>query len=431
MSYKLRYDKIEFDVKLKDENIKEVLESNDLGLTKKTPKEHIKDALDNPIGSDKLNKKIDKDDKVCIIISDITRKWQSSKMYLPILVDELNKAGVKDDDITILSATGTHRKQTEEEHKELIGELYGRIEIIDHVCTDDENMVYMGTTSHGTPIKLNKVAVNADKVIITGGVVYHFLAGFGGGRKSIVPGIAARETIMKHHSLSLNEGLGSGSNPFVRSANMSETNPFHTDLMEAAEMLKPAFLLNVVVDGDFNIIKAFAGDYVEAHKEACKMVDEMEGVYINKKYPFVIATAGGFPKDINLYQGSKTLCNVMEIIEDNGTAIILFKCGEKFGDEDCEKQIKGYDNMYDREVALRNDFSIGAYVGYLFADFADKYNLILVTSIPKEEFKNTKAYVATTLDEALEIAKDLNGGSLDMETALLPHGANTLPKIRK
>ncbi|MFR6312537.1 nickel-dependent lactate racemase, partial [Anaerofustis stercorihominis] len=279
MSYKLRYDKIEFDVKLKDENIKEVLESNDLGLTKKTPKEHIKDALDNPIGSDKLNKKIDKDDKVCIIISDITRKWQSSKMYLPILVDELNKAGVKDDDITILSATGTHRKQTEEEHKELIGELYGRIEIIDHVCTDDENMVYMGTTSHGTPIKLNKVAVNADKVIITGGVVYHFLAGFGGGRKSIVPGIAARETIMKHHSLSLNEGLGSGSNPFVRSANMSETNPFHTDLMEAAEMLKPAFLLNVVVDGDFNIIKAFAGDYVEAHKEACKMVDEMEGVY--------------------------------------------------------------------------------------------------------------------------------------------------------
>lgn len=429
--YKLKYAKTEFDVNLKDEQIKEVLHSNSVNLEDKTPVQLVNEALDNPIDSERLENKIKAGEKICIVISDITRKWQSSKMYLPILVQRLNKIGVKNDDITILSATGTHRRQSEEEHKELIGAMYGKVKIVDHVCTDEENLVYMGTTKRGTPVKLNKIAVEADKVIITGGVVYHFLAGYGGGRKSIVPGIAARETIMKNHSLSLNPGLGNGSNPNVRSASFDENNPFHADLMEAAAMIKPDFLLNVVVDSSYNIIKAFAGDYITAHRSAAKLVDAMEGVYVKKKYPLVVATAGGFPKDINLYQTSKTICNVLEILEDKGTAIVLSCCNEKFGDEDCKRLLTQYDSMYDREVALRDDFSIGAYVGYLFADMADKYNLIMVTDITKEEMGKNDIHVATTLDEAFEIARQLNGGNIDnLETVLLPHGANTLPKFK-
>ena len=105
----------------------------------------------------------------------------------------------------------------------------------------------MGTTTRGTPVWLDKRALACDKIILTGGVVYHFMAGFGGGRKSVLPGIAGRETIMKNHNLALNPGIGSGSNPNVRSANMNETNPVHADMMEACSMANPTFLVNVVV----------------------------------------------------------------------------------------------------------------------------------------------------------------------------------------
>ena len=151
----------------------------------------------------------------------------------------------------------------------------------------------------------------------------------------------------------------------VRSANLTGSNPFHADMAEAAELAKPCFLLNVVADGDFNIIRAFAGDYIEAHAAACKLVDDIDGVYVEERTPLVIASAGGYPKDINLYQTSKTLSNARAVVADGGTMILLSECRESFGDADCARQICGFDNMLDRERDLRENFSIGAYVGFL------------------------------------------------------------------
>lgn len=244
---------------------------------------------------------------------------------------------------------------------------------------------------------LNAHAMACDKLILTGGAVYHFLAGYGGGRKYVLPGIAGRETIMKNHNLALNEGFGSGSNPMVRSANLTGSNPFHADMAEAAELAKPCFLLNVVADGDFNIIRAFAGDYIEAHAAACKLVDDIDGVYVEERTPLVIASAGGYPKDINLYQTSKTLSNARAVVADGGTMILLSECRESFGDADCARQICGFDNMLDRERDLRENFSIGAYVGFLFCESAERYRFIMVTDIPKEKFANTKIHAVKTL----------------------------------
>ena len=155
------------------------------------------------------------------------------------------------------------------------------------------------------------------------------------------------------------------------------------------------------------------------------------GVYVDERADLVIASAGGFPKDINLYQTSKTLSNSKIMIADGGTMIILSECSEGFGNQDCEDQIVKFTNMEEREKALRADFSIGGFVGYDFSDTAERYNMILVTEIPAEKFKNTKIHVVKTLDEAIRVAKELNDGSIDdMKVALLPHGANTLPKYR-
>ena len=344
-------------------------------------------------------------------------------------MERLNRAGIPDEDILILCATGTHRRQTEEEHISLVGEdLYRRIRFIAHQCDDKEHLTYMGTTSRGTPVWLNSYAMACDKLILTGGVVYHFLAGFGGGRKSIVPGIAGRETINTNHNNALNPGLGSGSNPRVCNGNMGADNPFHNDLMECAAMAKPAYLINVIVDDNYQIVGAFAGDWRKAHEAAAKVVEQLDGVPIPRRAPLVIASAGGYPKDINLYQTSKLLSNALAAVAPGGTLILLSQCREGFGDPDCEEQICGHETMEEREKALRANFSIGGFVGFLFAETAEQYHLILVTDIPDTQFAHTKIQVARTLDEALALAARCNGGSLEgVETILMPHGGSTFP----
>ena len=425
----MKYSDTEFSVALDPQQVVAEVHANTVELPQRTVREHIEYALNHPIGAGPIEEAVQAGDKVCILISDVTRRWQQPSTYLPILVERLNRAGIPDEDILILCATGTHRRQTEEEHISLVGEdLYHRIRFLDHQCDDKEHLTYMGTTSRGTPVWLNSYAMACDKIILTGGVVYHFLAGFGGGRKSVVPGIAGRETINTNHNNALNHGLGSGSNPRVCNGNMGEDNPFHSDLMECAAFAKPAYLLNVIVDDNYQIVGAFAGDWREAHKAAAKVVEQLDGVSIPRRAPLVIASAGGFPKDINLYQTSKTLSNALAAVAPGGTMILLSQCREGFGDPDCEAQICAYDTMEEREKALRADFSIGGFVGFLFAETSENYHLILVTDIPKERFGRTKIQVAQTLDEAMALAGQWNGGSLDgVETVLMPYGGSTFP----
>ena len=425
----MKYSDTAFPVHLDPGQVVAELHANAVDLPKRTVREHIEYALDHPIGAGPIEEAVQAGDKVCIIISDVTRRWQQPSTYLPILVERLNRAGIPDEDILILCATGTHRRQTEEEHISLVGEdLYRRIRFIDHQCDDKEHLTYMGTTSRGTPVWLDKRALECDHIILTGGVVYHFMAGFGGGRKSILPGIAGRETIMKNHNLALNPGLGSGSHPEVRSANMTAANPVHADMMEACSMAAPTFLLNVVVDDEQKIIGAFAGNWVTAHRAACDLVDRLYGVPAHEKTPLVIASAGGYPKDLNFYQTIKTLCNALEVSQEGGTIILVTKSEEGFGNEDTRRLIADYPNMLEREKALRADFSIGAFIGYLFAQTGESRNLIAVTDIPQEQFGTARIHTVKTLDEALALSRSLNGGQ-DLRVTLLPHGANTLPKL--
>ena len=420
----------EFPVNLPDELIAAELESNKIDLPAGTVADHIHDALNHPIDSAPLKELVKPGEKICVIISDVTRRWQSPETYIPILIEELENAGVKDDDILIISATGTHRRQTVEEHKGLVTEaVYDRIKIVDHVCTDEENLKYVGTTTRGTPVWLDKRALECDHIILTGGVVYHFMAGFGGGRKSILPGIAGRETIMKNHNLALLPGLGAGANPNAHCANLTAENPVHSDMMEACAMVNPTFLINVVVDDNQKIVAAFAGNWKTAHEAACHLVDQMYGVPVKEKAPQVIGSAGGYPKDMNFYQTIKTLCNVLEVVEDGGTIILVTDSTEGYGNDDTKHQIADLPTLLDREKELRSDFSIGAFIGYQFAASAEKYHLIVVTSMKQEDFGYSKIHAVKTLDEALELSRKLNGGK-NLRTILMPHAANTLPKLK-
>ena len=426
----MKYGDKEFSVELGSGLIAAELHSNTVALPKKSALEHINEALDNPSGSPRLEEMLKPGQTVCIVVPDSTRLWQSPNVYVPAVVARLNKCGIRDADIRILTATGSHRPMSREEHIAIVSEdIYNRIGVVDHKCRESADMVKAGVTSHGTEVWFNRHAMECDHIILTGGVVYHFLAGYGGGPKYLLPGIASYETIQRHHNLALNKGFGSGSNAAVRSANMENSNIFHTDLEEAALLAKPSFLLNVVVDDNYNIIKAVAGDMVQAHREACSLVDAIDGVNVAERTPLVIASAGGAPKDINFYQTIKTLANALAVVSEGGTIIILSACTEGFGSPDTERQIRDFDTMEAREKDLRENFSIGSYVGFLFAESAEKHNLIMVCSMAAADFAKTRIHTVTTLDDALALAKKLNGGK-DMRATLLPHGANTLPKLQ-
>ena len=414
---------------IEEKNLLEVIESNAFKQDK-SEDEIISEALCNPIDSKRLKDIAHEGETVCIIISDITRSWQKPHKFLYKIVEELNAGGVKDEDIIFISALGTHRKHTREEHEILIGEkLSKRFEVYDHDCFDEESMVYLGDTSHGTPVIVNKKAVECDHIVITGAIIYHFLVGWSGGKKSILPGITSFKTISHNHSLSLNDGFGSGTRESVCSGNIIE-NPVHDDMMQAAAMVKPAFMFNVIMGPDGNIAGAVAGDYITAHEAGRKLVDNIDGVEIKKKSDIVIASAGGAPKDINLYQSIKTLINSKEAVADGGTLIVLAECSEGIGEiKDINDMILNFDNMLDREKDLRENYTISKYVGYFFCETGEKYKLILVSEIDPALLKNTKIIVTKTLEEALEIA--YNNENKNLTINLMPHGASTLPKLVK
>lgn len=412
---------------IEEENLLQIIESNEFKQDKNED-EIISEALCNPIDSKRLKDIVHKGQTVCIIISDITRSWQKPNKFLYKIVEELNAGGIKDEDITFLCAQGSHRKQTKEEHEILLGkELSNRFEVYDHDCFDEDSMVYLGETSYKTPVIVNKKAVLCDHIVLTGAIIYHFLAGWSGGKKSILPGISSFKTISSNHSLSLNEGLGSGAREFVCSGNIAG-NPVHDDMMQAAAMVKPSFMFNVIMGPDGNIAGAVAGNYITAHEAGRKLVDSIDGVNIKKKSDIVIASAGGYPKDINLYQSIKTLMNAKEAVVDGGTIIILAQCSEGIGEvKDIKDIILNFDNIIDREKNLRENYTISKYVGYFFCESGEKYKLILVSEIDPELLKKTKIVLSKTLGEALEIA--YNNGNKNLTINLMPHGATTLPRL--
>lgn len=426
---KMKYGQTYIEASVKEENLIGIIEANEIEL-EKNEDQIIKEALENPISSARLKELVHKGEKICVVIPDVTRAWQKTDKFLFRIVEELEAGGVEDKDIIFISALGSHRKQTREEHEKLLGkELYQRFKVIDHEGFDKDSLVYLGETTYGTPVYINKIAMECDHIVITGGIVYHLLVGWAGGKKTILPGISGVETIMKNHSLSMNDNLGEGVKASVCCGNI-ENNPVHLDMLEAASFVKPTFMFNVIMGPGGKIASAVAGNYIDAHSQGMKIVDSIDGVNIKEKSDLVIASAGGYPKDINLYQSIKTLINAREAVKEGGYIIVATQCSEGLGgDKYIQDLILNYDNLLDREKCLREDFTISKFVAYCLCETAYKYRVILISDIQQELVKNANITVVKNMEEALDVVYKENGENL--KTYLMPYAANTLPKITK
>jgi len=390
----------------------------------------IRAALVKPIDSPPLGQIVKPGEKVVITVSDITRAWQQMPIVLPEVLSVLNQAGVPDENITIVIAVGGHRQNTAEEFVQLCGqEVCNRIKIVNHDAWDEENMVYLGTTSFGTEVSVNRLIAEADRVILTGGIIFHYNAGFGGGRKSILPGISSIKTIRQNHLLGLSKEVGKGTDP--RSASrITKGNPVHEDMMEIAGFVQPDFIINMVPTPDSKFAGIFAGNWVTAWMAGCGLVDKVYGVEIDALADIVIATAGGYPKDINLYQTGKTMDNALYAVKKSGAVIILSECPDIYEPLEFSQWFQ-YEGKVGLDTALRKDFAIPGWVALKEVECSDHATYILVTQKENADFvAKTGMIAATTIEEALEVARAKCGAEKPMYT-LMPQGANTLPILRK
>ncbi len=372
------------------------------------------------IGSPPLKEIIRRDDKVTVIISDITRYSMRQDRICPLLADYLcGEMGVREENIVFLVALGTHRPQTAQELEMLVSpQVYKRFQVVNHDCNGE--LVTLGVTSRGTVVRVNPLATGR-KVILLGGTVHHLMSGFGGGRKSILPGISAEETIFQNHIHSL-DPAEKRSNPKIGMGILSG-NPVHEDMVEAAQWANPAFGINLVVNSRQELCALCCGHWLHAWEESYRMVHALFGLPIAKKADVVIASCGGYPKDINLYQAVKTLLNASQALKEGGTLVFIAECREGGGAPSFFDWIVPLKEGR-LDDALREGFTISGYIFYAACEAIAKARVLMLTRLAPD-------VVAPMALEAYGNVSEL-ASKLDMrgkDVYVMPYGGSVVPYV--
>jgi len=424
----LAYGDGDITVSLREEQILDIVTGR-LVAPVKNVAQAVREAIQKPIGAPPLPDIVQKGDKIAIVVSDITRQWLRYDLFLPTLLDQLNQAGVADKDITLVVALGAHRCHSDEENVQMYGQtVVNRVQIVQSQAMKAEDFVFLGTTTRGTAIRIHSNVANADKVILTGGITYHPMAGFGGGRKAIMPGVSEYSSIQANHRLCLHAEPGKGINPNCTSGSLAQ-NEMNLDMLEIAERVRPAFLVNTVYTPDGEIARVFAGHWYTAWLEGCQAVADIYGVPVRGQADVTIVSAGGFPKDINFYQASKAIENACAAVRPGGVLIAAMECRDIADPPDFSCWFN-YDSLYGREMALRQAFTVPGFVALKLGLVAGQIPVIVVTLPQNREFITRAGMLpAAGMEEALALAADILG-TLDYRVTIIPHGANSIPVIK-
>jgi nickel-dependent lactate racemase len=383
----------------------------------------IKDALMNPIGSIPLSELARGKKKVVVITSDHTRPVPSS-LTLPLMAAEIRK-GAPDADITFLIAPGTHRATTQEEMLAKFGADFVKKEkIVVHDPRDKANLIDLGVMPSGGRCIINKMAATADLLCADGFIEPHPMAGFSGGRKSVLPGIASMETVLACHcsEFTLHPNARPG---------CIDGNPINDDMFFAGRAAKLAFILNVVLDKDKKVIGAFAGDLEKAWRKGCAFLAEHAGVKAVKT-PIVISSNGGYPLDQNMYQSNKCIQQADLVCADGGVIIAVDECSDGHGGQIFYDTFTG---RTPRAVAdeinarTKKQTQPDQWASQYLANILVKHPVIYVTKAPKAMIENFSMKWAPSLVDALamaeEIVKDKNAA-----ITVMPASLNVLVEVR-
>ncbi|MBE3036928.1 MAG: nickel-dependent lactate racemase, partial [Candidatus Atribacteria bacterium] len=381
------------------------------------PENRLKNLLKNPIAYASRKELIfqKKASKILIIVNDITRPTPY-EVILPPLLDELHQIGIKKENIIFMVATGIHRSNSQEEIKEIFGEhIFSAYKFINHDC-DDLRSKDLGNLKSGNKLWVDPMVSDSDFIITTGVIVPHYFAGFSGGRKSILPGICGRKTIEANHARMVH--------PNARAGNL-KGNPVHQEMQEAAEKVGVDFNINVVTNEHHEIIEIVAGELLASWQQGVEICKQIYICPIEKKADVVIASAGGYPKDINVYQAQKALDNAYQAVKSGGTIILLAECSEGYGEPTFEKWIEEANTPDDIIKRLKNKFVLGGHKAYSIAKLTKEVEVILISSLPPEKVHKLFFIPMENIAQALNYVQDRYGENF--QAYILPSGNTVLP----
>jgi lactate racemase len=417
MKLDLPYDKKQIAIEIDDHNFVGSLVSKvESYRPSLSPHELVEASLDNPIGSPKLEELAKGKKNIVIIDSDHTRPVPSA-IITPILLRRI-RAGQPDADIKILVATGFHRPSTRQELIDKYGqEIVDREQIVMHVSTDDAAMVRIGTLPSGGECIVNRIAAEADLLLAQGFIEPHLFAGFSGGRKSVLPGIASYKTILANHC-----------SEFINSPNarpgILQNNPIHEDMLYAAKTAGLRFIVNVVLNSEKKIIACFSGGLEEAHAQGCQFLTSL--AQANKvDCDITVVSNGGYPLDQNIYQAVKGLTSAEATNKVGGAIIMVAGLADGTGGRGFYNnlaQSKTPKEFLDRVSHTdRNHTVPDQWESQVLARILNQHRVIMVSDLIQPEIvTNMHMEHAKTFDEALRRAYELQGSA--PKVAVIPDG---------
>ncbi|MFM1650539.1 nickel-dependent lactate racemase [Brevibacillus sp. B_LB10_24] len=386
-------------------------------------REAVLKALRQPIGAPPLQKMVKETDKVAIVISDITRPTPNHKL-VPWLIEELSHIPLEN--FVIINGTGTHRDQTREEFVQMLGEwVVENIRIINNHCHEKESLAKVGRSSFGCDVYLNKEYVEADFRIVTGFIEPHFFAGFSGGPKGIMPGIAGIETILTFHNARM---IG---DPLSTWGNMVN-NPLQDMTREINRMCKPHFMLNVTLNREKEITQVFAGELFEAHDVGCAFAKEHAMIKCDQRFDVVITSNSGYPLDQNLYQAVKGMSAAHKIVKKGGTIICAAECSDGLPNHGNYAKILQMRKTPEEILEMIGDPAFEMFDQWqvqkqaVIQVWADVY---VYSTLPDEDLEKAMFKPCRDIEATLAELKQKYGE--DMSVAVLPLGPLTIPYVEE
>ena len=399
-------------VDIPDENLIGIFYPKDVECGE--PDQVINASIDNPIGYDSLDQFLDGGEDIVFIVNDGTRPTPTAKV-LDALSKRMDLRKAR-----YLIATGTHRAMTPEEYDFVFGKHYEELKdrIISHDAKQSE-CVFLGTSKNGTPMEVNKVAVDSDRLVIITSVEPHYFAGYTGGRKSFLPGVASFKTVEANHKLAMKQEA---------QALALEGNPVHEDMMDALEKVKgkKIFSIQIVMDRHQNIYKVASGELNACFKQAVEWAEDVFCVPIPQKADLVISVAP-YPMDVDLYQSQKALDNGKWALKEGGKIIMVSKCREGIGHATFLQQLS---TSKDPKVVLENlnkEYKLGYHKAAKMAEIAVWADIWAVTDLDDEIIRSANITPFPSVAAAVEQAFKENPKA---KVIIMMDGSVTIPKVR-
>ena len=409
--HRLAYGEGFTEIDVPDDRVTAVLEA------RPAPKVSLSDAFDyawnHPAGLDDPLARLRPDASLVVVVTDHTRPTPTAEL-LPILWKRIDER-IRPEDVCLLVATGTHRDPTDEELESMLGDCRRRFRVEIHDC--DGDLVEVGRSSRGTPILLNRRVVDADQVITLGHIGMHYYAGYSGGRKNLLPGVAGRATIEANHAQLEHPSC---------EACIYEGNPISEEMSEVTAMVNLAFTVDVVFDADGDVAKVVVGDSEAAHAEGRAFWDELFHIPVGEPADLVIASAGGHPKDINLYQAYKGLYNAARMVRDGGIVFLAAACRDGIGhDVFADWMLRSEQPRDVLRILAREGFRLGGHKAvYLARDLA-RCSIHLKSWM---EPSRVRRFFLQPVDDPRDVlaAARAQGGDA-YRVAVMPHAGDTFP----